>query len=318
MLLFLSFCTSRKRTDMHLTKNIFILFSCCLLSWSCQSPAKEPKNESIVAASSSNTIAVETITSFEQWLKDPQPLISAHRGGPYPGFPENAIETFQNIVDQVPAIIECDVSITNDSVLILMHDKTLDRTTTGEGNVTDKRYDEIKDLLLVDNEGNTTSFHIPTLDEVLLWGKGKVLFTLDVKRGVPFEKVVATVEKLDAAPYAAIITYRIQDAKLVYSMNPGIMISVSAGDDGALEQIVKSGIPLQNLLGFVGTREPGLAHYEKLQKLGIKTILGTLGNLDKRAIVRGDDSIYLTYIKNGANIIATDRPLEVSRVLNTK
>lgn len=303
---------------MHLTKNIFILLSYCLLLWSCQSPTKESKTGNLIAAGSQKTSTVKAITSFEQWLKDPQPLISAHRGGPYPGFPENAIETFQNIVDHAPTMIECDVSITKDSVLILMHDKTLDRTTTGKGNVTDKGYDDIKDLLLVDNAGNTTSFHIPTLDEVLLWGKGKVLFTLDVKRGVPFEKVVAAVEKLDATSYAAIITYRIQDAKLVYSMNPSIIISVSAGDDGALEQITRSGIPQRNLLGFVGTREPEPAHYEKLQKLGIKTILGTLGNLDKRAVAKGDDSVYLTYIENGANIIATDRPLEVSRVLNAK
>lgn len=303
---------------MHLTKNIFILLSYCLLLWSCQSPTKESKTGNLIAEGSQKMSTAKAITSFEQWLKDPQPLISAHRGGPYPGFPENAIETFQNIVDQAPTMIECDVSITKDSVLILMHDKTLDRTTTGKGNVTDKGYDDVKDLLLVDNAGNTTSFHIPTLDEVLLWGKGKVLFTLDVKRGVPFEKVVAAVEKLDATSYAAIITYRIQDAKLVYSMNPSIIISVSAGDDGALEQITRSGVPQRNLLGFVGTREPEPAHYEKLQKLGIKTILGTLGNLDKRAVAKGDDSVYLTYIENGANIIATDRPLEVSRVLNAK
>ncbi len=303
---------------MRLIKNIFILLSCCLLFWNCQPTTEESKTENLKKVGSPKTSTVEAIASFEQWLEDPQPLVSAHRGGPYSGFPENAIETFQNIVDHTPTVIECDVSITKDSVLILMHDKTLDRTTTGRGNVTDMLYDDVKDLLLVDNEGDTTSFRVPTLDKVLAWGKGKALFTLDVKRGVPFEKVIATVEKFDAASYAAIITYRIQDAELVYSMNPEMMISVSAGDDGALEQIAKSGIPAKNLLGFVGTREPEIAHYKKIQKLGIKTILGTLGNLDKSAIAKGDDSAYLTYIKNGANIIATDRPLEVSRVLSTK
>ncbi len=303
---------------MHLTKNLFILLGYCTLLWSCQSPTKESTIERPVAATMPEASPAGAITSFEQWLKDPQPLVSAHRGGPYPGFPENAIETFQNVADKTPAMIECDISITKDSVLILMHDKTLDRTTAGQGNVTDMTYDDVKDLLLLDNEGDTTSFQIPTLDEVLAYGKGKLLFTLDVKRGVPFEKVIAAVEKHDAASFAAIITYRIQDAKLVYSLNPDIMISVSAGDDGALEQIVESGIPTKNLLGFVGTREPGRAHYEKLQKLGIKTILGTLGNLDKSAIAKGNDSVYLNYIRNGANIIATDRPLEVAMVLNTK
>ena len=299
---------------MRLTMNILSLCSFCLLLWSCQPTAKEAN----VAEESLKTSKIKAVTSFEEWLKDPQPLASAHRGGPYTGFPENAIETFQNITDHTPTVIECDISITKDSVLVLMHDKTLDRTTTGSGNVTDMLYHDMKNLRLVDNEGNETSFRIPTLDEALSWGKGKVLFTLDVKRSVPFEKVIAAIEKFDAASYAAIITYRIQDAKLVYAMNPEVMISIAARDDGALAQIAKSGIPSKNLLGFVGTREPEAAHYEKIQKMGIKTILGTLGNLDKRAIARGDDSAYLTYIKNGANIIATDRPLEVSRVLNAE
>ena len=300
---------------MTFAKRVLVLFLPLVLLWSCQSPAHS-KTEKPTSPSDKQPIVA--ITSFEQWLEDPQPLVSAHRGGPYPDFPENAIETFQNIADQIPTIIECDISMTNDSVLILLHDKTLDRTTTGSGNVIDWTYDEVRDLSLIDNDGDTTAFRIPTLDEALSWGKGKVLFTLDVKRGVPYEKVISAVEKYNATSYAAIITYRIQDAEYVYSMNPAIMISVSAGDVGALEQITKSGIPPKNLLGFVGTREPEIVHYEKLQKLGIKTILGTLGNLDKSAIAKGDDSIYLTYIKNGANIIATDRPLEVAKVLGTK
>ncbi len=291
----------------------FFLF--LLLLWSCQNPSKETSASRTGTTRDSKEDRITLITSFEQWLADPTPLVSAHRGGPYSGFPENAIETFQNIVDHTSAIIECDISMTKDSVLVMMHDRTLDRTTTGEGKVTDHTYERLKELLLVDNQGDATSFHIPTLDEVLAWGKGKALFTLDVKRGVPFEKVIASVEKFDAAAYAAIITYRMQDAELIYSLNSNIMLSVSAGDDGALEQIFNSGIPTKNLLGFVGTREPEVAHYKKLQSVGIKTILGTLGNLDKSAEAKGSDQVYLTYLKNGANIIATDRPLEVADAL---
>ena len=316
MLLFSSFYI-RKYIDMHFVKGLIISLSCSLLLWNCQSPERS-KNEGYVVENPSELQESKAITSFEQWLKDPQPLVSAHRGGPYPGFTKNAIETFQNIANKMATIIECDISMTKDSVLILMHDETLARTTNGKGNVTDIMYDDVQKLFLVDNEGDSTSFGIQTLDETLAWGKGKALFTLDVKRGVPFEKVIAILDKYDAASYAAIITYRIQDAKVVYSLNPDIIISVSAGDDGAITQIMESDIPTKNLLGFVGTSEPDRTHYEKLQKMGVKTILGTLGNLDKRAEARGNDNIYLTYIENGANILATDRPLEVAVVLNTK
>ncbi len=258
---------------------------------------------------------VELVTSFKAWKENPVPLISAHRGGPYSGFPENAIETFANIIDHTATVIECDVAMSKDSVLVLMHDRNLDRTTTGKGPIKETTFKDLQELNLVDNNGKKTEFKIPTLDEVLDWGKGKVLFTLDVKRGVPFAKVLAMVKKHNASDYAAIITYRIQDAKLVHDLDEEVMISVSAGNNGALEQIEKADLPAHKLLGFVGTRQPELAHYEKLKEKGIKTILGTLGNLDKSAVAKGDDSVYLTYIENGANIIATDRPLEVAKAL---
>ncbi|MEM6525239.1 MAG: glycerophosphodiester phosphodiesterase family protein [Bacteroidota bacterium] len=298
----------------YISKYTLFLLCSWVLLWSCQSPDKDPNTAGTASEAQNHDQSGKN--SFKVWVKNTQPLISAHRGGPYPGFPENALETFQNIVDKIPlVVIECDVSMTKDSVLILMHDKTLDRTTTGSDNVNDKTYTELTDLLLIDNEGDTTSFHIPTLNEALEWGKDKVLFTLDVKRGVPFDRVVTTIEKLDATPYAAIITYNMEDAKLVHSLNQEIIISVSAGDDGAINQIIKSDIPGSSLLGFVGTREPDATHYNKLQELGIKTILGTLGNLDKSAVAKGDDSVYASYVSNGANIIATDRPLEVARVI---
>ena len=260
---------------------------------------------------------IELVTSFKEWKKNPVPLISAHRGGPYPGFPENSIETFANIVHHTSTVIECDVAMSKDSVLVLMHDRNLDRTTTGEGPIKEAYFKDLQELKLVDNEDKKTEFKIPTLDKVLEWGKGKVLFTLDIKRGVPFAKVLEMVEKHNATDYAAIITYRIQDAKLVHDLNKEVMISVSARDKGALEQIEKANLPADKLLGFVGTRQPDLSHYNRLREKGIKTILGTLGNLDKSAIAKGNDEVYLTYIKNGANIIATDRPLEVAKVLKT-
>jgi len=286
-----------------------------MIFWSCQVSQEDPKTNQAEQTNDLNQIKYARLSSFDKWMQNPQPLISAHRGGPYPGFPENAIETFENVAKKIPVIIECDVSMTKDSVLVLMHDQTLGRTTTGDGILSDKSYVELQTLRLLDNDGDTTLYEIPTLEEVLAWGKGKVLFTLDVKRGVPFEKVLAAITEFDAISYAAVITYNIRDAVKVNSINSEVVISVSAGDDDAIEQILKSGIPAQKLLGFVGTREPEASHYKKLKELGIRTILGTLGNLDRSAVARNNDSVYLTYISNGANILATDRPLEVARVL---
>ena len=82
-------------------------------------------------------------------------LISAHRGGRYlANYPENALETIAFTLEKIPnAVIEFDVSMTRDSHLVLLHDKSLDRTTIGTGMIKEKTWAEIKDLNLKDDFG---------------------------------------------------------------------------------------------------------------------------------------------------------------------
>ncbi len=82
------------------------------------------------------------LRSYFTWSPDRKPLISAHRGGPVIAYAENAIRTFQRSVEAGAAIIECDVRQTKDGYLILMHDRSLDRTTTGRGDVGDYTREE--------------------------------------------------------------------------------------------------------------------------------------------------------------------------------
>lgn len=251
---------------------------------------------------------------FFSWSPDRIPLVSAHRGGPYPGYPENAIETFEHIASQIPIIIECDIAMTQDSVLVMMHDYTLDRTTDGTGRVSEVDFDYIKTLNLVDMEGTATEFKVPTLREVLHWAKDKAILTLDVKRGVPFQKVIRLVEELEAQEYAAVITYNATDAALVHELNQDLMISVSLGSMDSYQAHADQGIPDERMIVFVGVSEPEPEWYEFLHQKGITCILGVLGNLDNKAQTQGD-SLYADFIKRGADILATDRPLEAHKVI---
>lgn len=242
--------------------------------------------------------------------------ISAHRGGgDYTGYPENCVESFQYLARQMPVVIECDISMTRDSVLMMMHDDRLDRTTTGTGKVADVTWDYCKTLKLEDNAGNQTKFAIPTLDEVLRWGRNKVVFTLDVKRGVPFERVVGAVRRAGAAPYAAVITYNATDAARVHQLDPSLMISVNVRNRADYDRLRELGVPDSRMIAFIGTREADRDLYRFLHERGIACILGTLGNLDKQTIARGD-SLYRQFVANGADVLSTDRPLEAWKALN--
>lgn len=250
--------------------------------------------------------AQELRAFFNKEVKE-HPLVSAHRGGPASGYPENALETFALYLSEQPIIIETDIEITKDSVLVMMHDKTLDRTTTGKGAVANYTLEELKTLYLKDNEGKITTYRIPTLEEVLNWGKGKVIYTLDVKRGVPFKKVVELVKKTGAESNSIIITYNANQAEEVYRLAPELLISVSLRNAADLERLKSMGIPEGNMVAFVGTSEPNPSVYELLGSRKIPTILGTMGNLDKQAVTRGEE-VYRNLYRKGADVLSTDNP----------
>lgn len=237
--------------------------------------------------------------------------ISAHRGGgDLKGYPENCLESFAYLAKRLPVVIECDIDLTKDSVLVMMHDATLDRTTTGTGKLIDRTYAEMGQYRLEDNLGNVTNYKIPTLEEVLRWGKNRVTFTLDVKRNVSFAKVVDMVRKTGAGDYAAVITYNAPDAALVHRLDPELMISVTIRNRAEYDRLHELGVPDNRMVAFVGVTEPARELYQFLHQKGIACILGTLGNLDKQAVAKGDQ-VYRTWAENGADIMSTDRPLEV-------
>jgi len=255
-----------------------------------------------------------SLIDYFQWHPDRVPMVSAHRGGPYPGFPENCIETFENVLKYTDAIIECDIAMTKDNILIMMHDNTLDRTTTGSGLVSEHNWAEIQQLKLVDKYGTVTEFRVPTLNQVLLWAKEKCILTLDVKKGVPFYDVIRNVEDTGTENDVVIITYNISQAEKVYRLNPDLMISAGIYAPDDILRYKKSKINLKNLIAFTGTsfKDPEL--YKLLHNEGIYCMLGTLGNLDRSAEVRGDQ-IYLDFINNGIDVLATDRPIEAAKVI---
>jgi glycerophosphoryl diester phosphodiesterase len=255
----------------------------------------------------------EFLTYSENW----KPLVSVHRGGgEEAGVPENALESFQHYAKQFPCVIECDLRLTKDSVIVLLHDYELDRTTNGTGKLFDYTYKEVSGFLLEDNAGQITTYTIPTLEKALNWGKGKVIYTLDVKRETPFEKVVEMIKKTKSQNSVVVITYSVEDAVMVYQLNPDLMISVTARSEKEYQRLADAGVPDNRMVAFIGTREPKSEFNKFLHEKGIVTILGTLGNLDGMAAAKGND-LYSLWISEGSDIIATDRPNEVNRFINT-
>ncbi len=120
-------------------------------------------------------------------------LVAAHRGD-WRYAPENSLAAIENVIDMGCDIVELDVQKTKDGQLILMHDNTLNRTTTGKGKVSDHTLSEIKKLKLRNGLGIHTRHTVPTLEEALLLAKDKIMINLD--KAYPFfDEVYALLEK---------------------------------------------------------------------------------------------------------------------------
>lgn len=259
----------------------------------------------------------EELYQFLKWSPENRfPLISAHRGGPMPGFPENCIETFNNATTYNPVIIEFDIAYSKDSVMVIMHDDKLDRTSTGKGEIGNYTYEELKAFNLKDDEGKETNFKIPTLDSVLSWSKGKVLLTIDLKKGISYAKVIEKVKRYKVESNSIIITYTADQAKEVHQLAPDLMISASVQKKAELKRLNSMGIPNDRIVAFVGVSAPDKELYQYLHNRRITTILGTMGNIDKSAIANPAKLVYYHLINNGADILSGDNLPQASEQLD--
>lgn len=122
-------------------------------------------------------------------------VVACHRGD-WRNYPENSIPAIESIIRMGADIMELDLKLTKDSVLVLSHDKTLDRCTTGKGLVSDYTLDEIKQLRLKRTHGVATdSLRMPTLREALECCKDRICVNVD--QGYEYyDMVLAITEEL--------------------------------------------------------------------------------------------------------------------------
>ena len=105
-------------------------------------------------------------------------FVTAHRAD-WIYAPENSLKALQNAISFGVDIVETDVRMTRDGHLVMMHDATVNRTTTGTGFVADLTLDKIREMWLRTNWGQSTQLKVPTLEEFVVAAKGKAYIYFD-------------------------------------------------------------------------------------------------------------------------------------------
>ncbi|WP_082422634.1 glycerophosphodiester phosphodiesterase family protein [Aquimarina longa] len=175
-------------------KNIFKAIIVILISACSTNTSNTPDKNAPVSAE--NLVKISSIEEKIANLKDSKNkeiIVVAHRGD-WRNAPENSLKAIANCIKMGVDMVEIDIRETKDGHLVVMHDETIDRTTTGKGFVKDWTLDSLKTLQLIDGLRIPTAHKIPTLEEALLVAKDKILINLDKSYSI-FDKCYEVIKK---------------------------------------------------------------------------------------------------------------------------
>lgn len=254
-------------------------------------------------------------------------LVAAHRGD-WRNAPENSLLAIQLAMEMGVDIVEVDVQLTADSVLVLMHDNTLDRTTTCTGRVSEILYDELCDCSLRDGLQDPTLHKVPTLKQALQLGKDRVIMNLDkaedhIPLVFPLLKETQTINQsvfssyytyealsLAAGPYLDSILYM---PKVKHStLKPENYLDEFISNTESLILQTRSISENDTLLSII----PYAKQRDILVWLNSLEDFHCAGHTDEKALL--DSTHWDWFLTQGANIIQTDRPRELLGYLREK
>lgn len=108
-------------------------------------------------------------------------IVTAHRGASHVA-PENTLSAMAAAVEAGAEYAELDVRLTRDGQVVLMHDRTVDRTTNGTGDLWDFSLSELQALEAGSWFGEEFEGEpIPTLREVIQFAKGRLKLNIEIK-----------------------------------------------------------------------------------------------------------------------------------------
>lgn len=251
-------------------------------------------------------------------------VVISHRGD-WRNWPENSIPAIESIIKMGVDMMELDVKMTKDSVLVLMHDQTINRMTNGKGLIKDMTYDSLMTFKLKRAHNVTTdSLRIPTLREALLCCKDRILVNVD--HAYPYYKeIVELTEELGVTGQVLMKGKsnidKVNEDMAKHENNllymPIIDINRPKGQALFAEYLERNVVPMAFEVCWQVPGEEIDNCAAEIKKMGSKlwvntfwpSVCGGLGNDDDAALAAADPAeVYAQYLEMGASMIQTDRP----------
>ena len=236
-------------------------------------------------------------------------LVASHRGASISA-PENTLPALQLAIDSTAAFVETDVQLTADGVPVLMHDWTLERTTTGTGPVWAHTAEQLS--LLDAGSWYSQEFagtKIPTLADLLaiLRPSGKSAI-LELKGSWNSEQVQIVVDQVFAAGVqhrVMVASFDLMTLRAITDVAPGIpriIISRTVVGDPANLAAASGATAIAISQTFMHVDPEAV---ERIHRAGVGVMIYTLN----------DEAAWATAVSLGVDGIITDTPTQLDEWL---
>ena len=299
-------------------KKIFTFLAITSLLTACNTPEEKPEKTPLTTQKTEKkATSIEDLIANLENSKDNQVIVVSHRGD-WRNAPENSLQAIKNCIDMGVDMVEIDVRKTKDGQLVLMHDKTIDRTTTGKGKVEDWTLDSLKTLQLKDGLGVATPHKIPTLEEALMVSKDKILVNLDksydiFKECYEVAKKTGTLKQIVVK--GTIGRQQVEEEFGEYLDEVYFMPIVRLYDPEAktiIDDYMANHIPVAFEFTAPQDTIALIERFDDIRAQGASVWVNSLwphhngGHNDEKAAL--DPTVYDWFIKNHIDMIQTDRP----------
>jgi glycerophosphoryl diester phosphodiesterase len=239
--------------------------------------------------------------------------ITGHRGAGALA-PENTLSAIKEGLKYNVDRIEVDVHQTKDGKVVIIHDKTIDRTTNGSGAIKDYTYDELMKF----DAGSWFSEKykgekIPLLEEAVELIDGRAVFVIEMKEGDEIypgivENVVNLIRKHDATDWCVVHSFRTKILEQIHEMEPRIELhKLFIGKLSLLPVFISAGF-IPEYYNF--EKHPYITEYSLNYQFANRSIINTIHKMDKKVNVWTiDDKVKFLKLKNlGIDGFITNSP----------
>jgi glycerophosphoryl diester phosphodiesterase len=250
--------------------------------------------------------------SLKDQLTKEKLILCAHRGGMYADYAENSLRTLEYLgksFEGSSVMAEVDVRKSKDGTLFLLHDNTLERTTTGTGKIEESTDEYLKSLKLRNGKGDALNETIPTLSELLDFvAKRKIFLMLDVKID-DWKQIMDMVQSKKAVKKCLVLTFNPGNSKKAHDLSPDMLVSCLVKDRNDWNEIRKI-VPAKVMMAYINKATPADVIEEMKSK---KIFLVT----DASEATTNNGAAYSAdfYKSLGVNVLVTDLPKEVKELL---